>query len=324
MGELKQLGRHTIVRVLGRGATSVVYEALDRQHHRAVAIKAVSKSAMIAEAQAADFPARFLRAVRSVAELSHPNIVSVYDFGEEGDIVYVVMELVHGQELQQYLDRDELFPLPDVLGYMVQLLSALEYVHSRGIIHCDVKPANIMIDSSGRLKLGDFGLARLLHDPDSMQAQPLGGTPFYMSPEQILHAAVSPRSDIFAAGVVFYQLLTRRKPFIGEDVFGIQHKIVNEEHVPPSSVNKSLPKFLDRIVNKALAKNPEQRYARAGEFCDDVQRVLSREAMRTPGNEPRTTARKQGGAGKSQCRAGNKSAKAGKAVKAGKAGQHAR
>jgi serine/threonine protein kinase len=287
MGELKQLGRYEIVRVLGSGAMGIVYEAQDSKLHRRVAIKTIIKSAMVDADQAADYSERFMREAQSVARLNHPNIVTVYDFGEEGDIAYFVMEFIQGHELKEYLDSDVQFALPKSLGYMIELLNALDYAHSQGIVHRDIKPANIMIDSAGRLKLTDFGVVKVLDKQEGTQAGTMVGTPGYMSPEQILGTSVSPRSDIFAAGVVLYQLLTWKKPFTGEGVFTIQQKIVNEDHAPASTLNANLPPALDRIVNKALAKKPEDRYARASEFADDLKRYLA------TGNAQQTSATSQ-------------------------------
>jgi class 3 adenylate cyclase/tRNA A-37 threonylcarbamoyl transferase component Bud32 len=280
MGELKQLGRYEIVRVLGSGAMGVVYEAQDNKLHRRVAIKTIIKSAMVDEAQAADYSERFMREAQSVARLNHPNIVTVYDFGEEGDIAYFVMEFIQGHELKEFLDSGVQFPLEKSIHYMVDLLDALDYAHSQGIVHRDIKPANIMIDSSGRLKLTDFGVVKVLDKQEGTQAGTMVGTPGYMSPEQILGTSVSPRSDIFAAGVVLYQLLTWQKPFTGEGVFTIQQKIVNEAHALPSTVNSSLPPELDRIVNKALAKKPEDRYAHAADFAKDLNAFIAGQGIR--------------------------------------------
>lgn len=278
MGELKHLGRYEIVRVLGSGAMGVVYEGHDSKLHRRVAIKTIIKSAMVDAEQAADYSERFMREAQAVARLNHPNIVTVYDFGEEGEIAYFVMEFIQGHELKEHLDGSAQFSIPKSLGLMIELLDALDYAHSQGIVHRDIKPANIMIDQSGRPKLTDFGVVKILDNLDGTQAGTIVGTPGYMSPEQILGTGVSPRSDIFAAGVVLYQLLTWKKPFTGEGVFTIQQKIVNEGHAPPSTLNANLPPALDQIVNKALAKKPEQRYARASEFADELKRFLSSSA----------------------------------------------
>jgi len=275
MDELKQLGRYEIVRVLGSGAMGVVYEAHDSKLHRRVAIKTIIKSAMVDADQAADYSERFMREAQAVARLNHPNIVTVYDFGEEGDVAYFVMEFIQGHELKEHLDGGVQFSLQKSLGLMIELLGALDYAHSQGIVHRDIKPANIMIDQLGRSKLTDFGVVKMLDNQEGTQAGTMVGTPGYMSPEQILGTAVSPRSDIFAAGVVLYQLLTWKKPFTGEGVFTIQQKIVNENHAPPSTLNANLPPFLDQVINKALAKKPEQRYSRASEFADDLKRFLA-------------------------------------------------
>lgn len=275
MSELKQLGRYEIVRVLGSGAMGVVYEANDSKLHRRVAIKTIIKSAMVDDAQAADYSERFMREAQAVAKLNHPNIVTVYDFGEEGDIAYFVMEFIQGHELKEHLDGGVQFAIPKSLGLMIDLLSALDYAHSLGIVHRDIKPANIMLDQSGRLKLTDFGVVKMLDSQEGTQSGTMVGTPGYMSPEQVLGTRVSPQSDIFAAGVVLYQLLTWKKPFTGEGVFTIQQKIVNEVHAPPSTLNANLPSFLDQVVNKALAKKPEERYARASEFADDLKHFLA-------------------------------------------------
>jgi serine/threonine protein kinase len=224
-----------------------------------------------------------MREAQAVARLNHPNIVTVYDFGEEGDIAYFVMEFIEGHELKEHLDGSAQFPLQKSLGLMTELLGALDYAHSQGIVHRDIKPANIMLDQSGRLKLTDFGVVKMLDNQEGTQAGTIVGTPGYMSPEQILGTGVSPRSDIFAAGVVLYQLLTWKKPFTGEGVFTIQQKIVNEDPAPPSTLNANLPPMLDQIVNKALAKKPEQRYARASEFAGDLQRFLAMDSTQQAG-----------------------------------------
>jgi serine/threonine protein kinase len=275
MGELKQLGRYEIVRVLGSGAMGVVYEGNDSKLHRRVAIKTIIKNALVDPDVAADYSERFMREAQAVAKLNHPNIVTVYDFGEEGEVAYFVMEFIQGHELKEYLDSGVQFPIAKSLGYMIDLLGALDYAHSQGIVHRDIKPANIMIDQSGRLKLTDFGVVKMLDNQEGTQAGTMVGTPGYMSPEQILGTGVSPRSDIFAAGVILYQLLTWKKPFTGDGVFTIQQKIVNEDPVSPSSLNAELPPFLDRIVARALAKKPEDRYAHASEFADELKRYLA-------------------------------------------------
>jgi len=274
MSELKQLGRYEIVRVLGSGAMGIVYEGLDSRLNRRVAIKTIIKSALTDSEQAADYSERFMREAQAVARLNHSNIVAVYDFGEEGDIAYFVMEFIEGNELKQYIDSGVRFSLPKSLGLMLKLLDALDYAHSQGIVHRDIKPANIMIDKAGKLKLTDFGVVKFVDNMEGTQAGTMVGTPGYMSPEQILGTSVSPKSDLFAAGVVLYQLLTGKKPFTGDGVFAIQQKIVNEDPPPPSSIDPTLPPAFDQIISKALAKKPEHRYAHANEFAEDIKRCL--------------------------------------------------
>jgi class 3 adenylate cyclase/tRNA A-37 threonylcarbamoyl transferase component Bud32 len=285
MGELKQLGRYEIVRVLGSGAMGIVYEGLDTSLNRRVAIKTIIRSALADSEQAADYSQRFMREAQAVARLNHSNIVTVYDFGEEGDIAYFVMEFIQGNELKQFLDSGVRFSLPKSLGLMTKLLDALEYAHSQGIVHRDIKPANIMIDKTGRLKLTDFGVVKFLDNVEGTQAGTMVGTPGYMSPEQILGTSVSPKSDIFAAGVVLYQLLTGQKPFTGDGVFAIQQKIVNEDPPAPSSIDPTLPPIFDQIISKALAKKPEQRYANANEFAEDIRRAMPMEASQQAAGE---------------------------------------
>ena len=279
MSDVKQLGRYEIVRELGRGAMGVVYEGQDSKLHRRVAIKTIIKNAMVDPDVAADYSERFMREAQAVAKLNHPNIVTVYDFGEEGEVAYFVMEFIQGHELKQYLDSGVQFSLQKSLGYMIELLSALDYAHSLGIVHRDIKPANVMVDQSGRLKLTDFGVVKMLDNVEGTSAGTMVGTPGYMSPEQILGTGVSPRSDIFAAGVILYQLLTWQKPFTGDGVFTIQQKIVNDDPVLPSALNGTLPPILDQIVGRALAKKPEDRYSSAREFADDLKRYLSGSAQ---------------------------------------------
>jgi len=275
MGEIKQLGRYEIVRVLGRGAMGVVYEGHDGKLHRRVAIKTITRSAMRDGKQAAEYSERFMREAQSVARLNHPNIVTVYDFGEENDVAYFVMEFIQGREMKEYLEGSEPFALTKSLGCMIELLNALDYAHAQGIVHRDVKPANIMIEDSGRVKLTDFGVVKLLDGQERTLGGAMVGTPGYMSPEQILGAPVSPRSDIFAAGVVFHQLLTWKRPFEGEGIFSIQQKIVNEDRPLPSTFNPGVPPAVDRIVARALARNPEERYVRAAEFAEEIRRFIS-------------------------------------------------
>jgi serine/threonine-protein kinase len=274
MRELKSLGRYRIQGVLGKGAMGLVYDGLDPTLERRVAIKTILTSTLD-EATAKHYSMRFKREVRAVARLNHPNIVQVYDFGTEGDLAYIVMEYIQGRELKDAFDAKERFELKAVFRLMGELLDALEFAHEAGIIHRDVKPANVMVDAAGRAKLTDFGVARFT-DPDGDQAEAtragaMIGTPSYMSPEQIQGQPIDRRSDIFSAGILFYQLLTGQKPFEGTQ-WALAKKIVQDDPVWPCALVQ-LPAAIDRVVARALAKAPEHRYQSARAFADALKRV---------------------------------------------------
>jgi serine/threonine protein kinase len=249
---LQNLGRYRLVRVLGRGAMGVVYEALDERLGRTVAIKTVLRSHLDNESTAQDYAARFVREAQAAARLSHPNIVTVYDFGEHDDLSYIVMEFVSGRELADLFRSGHRFTLLQALQIMAELLDALAYAHAQGVVHRDVKPANVLVDQAGHVKLADFGVARVSSGThDRTMPGTMVGTPNYMSPEQILGQPVGSRTDIFAAGVVLYQFLTGRQPFEGGGMFVVQRRILQEEAPPPSQLFAGLPPSLDAIVARA-------------------------------------------------------------------------
>jgi serine/threonine protein kinase len=274
--ELKSLGRYKIQGVLGKGAMGLVYDGLDPNLDRRVAIKTILTRKLDSEA-ARMIAVRFEREVRAVARLNHRNIVQVYDFGNEGDLAYIVMEHIQGKELKDYFDANERFDLKKAFGLMIELLDALHFAHEAGIIHRDIKPGNVMVDAAGHAKLTDFGVARV-NDPEGNQGEAtrvgaVVGTPSYMSPEQVQGQKVDRRSDIFSAGIIFYQFLTGQKPFEGTS-FALQQKIVMEDPVWPSALVQVPPEF-DRVVARALAKDVEQRYQTARAFADALKRILA-------------------------------------------------
>ena len=274
MDELKSLGRYQIQGVLGKGAMGLVYDAIDPNLGRRVAIKTILTRKLDAEA-AHMIAVHFEREVHAVARLNHPNIVQVYDFGAEGELAYIVMEFIQGRELKDYFDANERFELKKAFRIMIELLDALEFAHEAGIVHRDIKPANVMIDAAGHAKLTDFGVARVADPGDQAEATRAGalvGTPSYMSPEQIQGQKVDRRTDIFSAGIIFYQFLTGKKPFEGTQ-FVLQQKIVLEDPVWPSAIVQVPPEF-DRVVARALAKDVEQRYQSARSFADALKRIL--------------------------------------------------
>ena len=294
MDELRSLGRYQIRGVLGKGAMGLVYDAHDPKLDRRVAIKTIL-TRTLDEATAKQYSMRFKREVRAVARLNHPHIVQVYDFGNEGDLAYIVMEYIQGRELKDYFDAGERFDLKTILRLMTQLLDALESAHEAGIIHRDVKPANVMVDAGGHAKLTDFGVARFT-DPDgdheATRAGTILGTPSYMSPEQIQGQALDRRTDIFSAGVLFYQLLTGQKPFDGTQ-WVLAKKIVQDDPVWPSAIVQ-IPADLDRVAARALAKQPAQRYQSARSFAESLRRIEKGQPpedpneVRSPGSEAET------------------------------------
>ncbi len=282
MAEIKSLGRYKIKGVLGKGAMGLVYDGLDPRLDRRVAIKTI-QTATLDEATAKHYAMRFKREVRAVAKVSHPNIVQVYDFGTEGELAYIVMEYIQGKELKDALDAKQRFDLPTIFRMMGELLGALELAHAAGVIHRDIKPANVMIDAKGHVKLADFGVARVT-DPDAEgEATRMGaviGTPSYMSPEQTQGQPIDHRTDIFSAGIVFYQLVTGQKPFEGTG-WALAKKIIQDDPVWPSALVEVPPAF-DRVVARALAKQAEQRYQSARKFADDLKRLAQGKEPEAP------------------------------------------
>src|SRR5687767_8939643 len=275
--ELKTLGRYNIERVLGKGAMGVVYEGIDPKLNRRVAIKTILKSHLDPDT-AKDYSMRFSREAQAVARLNHPHIVQVYDFAEEGDIAYLVMEFIRGKELKNFFDANERFDIKEAVRIMCELLDALDFAHNAGIIHRDIKPANVMLDAQARTKLTDFGVARV-QDTDRTQAErtqagTMVGTPAYMSPEQITGGTIDKRSDVFSAGIILYQFLTGEKPFTGGGAWTIAKKIIQEDPPLPSSLNNAVTPYFDAVVNKALSKAAETRYQSAKDFGVALKRAL--------------------------------------------------
>ena len=284
MNELKQLGRYQLLRVLGRGAMGLVYEGVDPKLNRRVAIKVIHMSRIDDPALRAEYSSRFIQEAQAVARLNHPNIVTVYDFGEENGEAYLVMELIAGEELGSYFDDSQVFSLDftleDSVRMTCELLDAVDYAHQHGIIHRDIKPANVMLSGQLRVKLTDFGVARMQDvNANHTEAGTMVGTPSYMSPEQITGQAVGPRSDIFAVGIILYQFLTGEKPFVGQGLFAVQQKIVYEQPELPSALSPLISPVFDRVVLRALAKRPEDRYPTARSFKEDLRRALNGEEL---------------------------------------------
>ncbi|HWP10620.1 MAG TPA: protein kinase [Ramlibacter sp.] len=273
---LNKLGRYDLVRVLGKGAMGVVYEGRDPNLDRRVAIKTV-KVENLSEEAAAEYEARFRTEARSAARLQHPNIVSVYDSDRDGDIAFLVMEYIQGDDLKHYLDKGIRYSLEQSLKMVRDLLSALDYAHKQGIIHRDIKPANLLIEPGGRVKLTDFGVARIQNSGEATRTQgSMVGTLKYMSPEQVQGQKIDSRADLFSVGVVLYQLLTDKRPFDGDNDFSIIHQIIGHTPPPPSSFNGRLPSAIDAVVARALAKARDERFATARDFASALQSAIRR------------------------------------------------
>ncbi|MDI1274026.1 serine/threonine-protein kinase [Polaromonas sp.] len=263
---LNKLGRYDIIRVLGKGAMGLVYEARDPNLNRRVAIKTI-KVENLSEEAAAEYEARFRTEAHSAARLQHPHIVSVYDSDRHGDMAFLVMEFIQGEDLKHHLDAGRRYSLEETLRMVRDLLSALDYAHRQNVVHRDVKPANLLIEADGRVKLTDFGVARIQDSSEATRTQgTMVGTLKYMSPEQVQGLPIDARADLFAVGVVLYQLLTGKRPFDGDTDFAIIQQIVNHTPAAPSSFNTLLPAAIDAVMVRALAKKRDQRFATAQEF----------------------------------------------------------
>src|SRR5215813_7929866 len=271
METIAKAGRYEILGELGRGAMGVVYKASDPVIGRSVAVKTLKLSEQGTGLSHSELLARFQTEARAAGILTHPNIVVVYDAGEEEGLFYITMELVEGKSLQAMLDAGQLFPLPRVLRIMEQACSALQFAHDRNIVHRDIKPANLMLTPDDTVKVTDFGTAKILQFGTVNQTTHVMGTPSYMSPEQVKGKVVDGRSDIFSLGVLLYEMVTGEKPFPGQNITTVIYKIVNEDPVPPRTIDPSIHPGLSAVVLKALSKDPDTRYQSCREMMEDLK-----------------------------------------------------
>ena len=259
-----QVGRYQILDTIGVGANSRVVRAFDPMIGRSVAIKLFPPALANGEGRA-----RFLKEARVVGQISHPSIVALHDMGidESSSTPYLVMEYVEGQPLERMLDKGSI-PFPRACAWIGDVASALSLAHRKGIIHGDVKPANILVSDDGRIKLTDFGMARLASR--DMKDTPLLGTPAYWCPEQILGKPQDARSDIFSLGVVLYEMITGNRPFDADSLQGMCARIMSSTPLPPSQTNPSLPAGLNELVLACMEKDPARRRASAEDLADDL------------------------------------------------------
>jgi eukaryotic-like serine/threonine-protein kinase len=271
MATMVKAGRYEILSELGRGAMGVVYRAMDPVIGRTVAVKTIRLSEEGTGLTRPELLTRFQTEARAAGLLTHPNIVVVYDAGEENGLYFITMELVEGKSLQALLDGGHAFPVPRVIRILEQTCSALQFAHERNIVHRDIKPANLMLTADDTVKVTDFGTAKILQFGSVQQTAHVMGTPSYMSPEQVKGRPVDGRSDIFSLGVMLYEMLTGEKPFPGQSITTVIYKIVNEDPVPPRQINPSIHPGLNDIVLRALAKEPEVRYQSCREMLEDLR-----------------------------------------------------
>jgi eukaryotic-like serine/threonine-protein kinase len=272
--------RYRLEASIGSGGMAQVFRGQDTTLDRQVAIKILAPQF----ARDPSFVERFRREAQAAARLNHPNIVNVYDTGVDGDTNYIVMEYVEGRTLAEYLTRGGTLAPRKAAEIAEKVAEALAAAHAQGVIHRDIKPANIMVTRDGRVKVMDFGIARLVAGPDTVeQTAAVLGTAAYLSPEQAQGQTVDARSDLYSLGIVLYEMVTGKPPFTGDSAMAVAYKHVQETPLPPSSLNADVPPRLDAVVMRALAKNPANRYQSAGEFRDDLMRVIGgQEVEATP------------------------------------------
>ncbi len=272
---LEKIGRYQITRELGRGAMGVVYHAIDPVIGRPVAIKTLRLRDVDDADHRRRLRERLFREARSAGALSHPGIVTIYDMDEVDGLAYIAMEFVDGETLDEILSRPKLISKDRLTEVLRQAAAALDYAHRKGVIHRDVKPANIMIDAAGAVKITDFGIAKITQLEGQTLTGVLVGTPNYMSPEQVQGHDIDGRSDQFSLAVIAYEMLTGERPFAGEQISTVVYKIVSEQPAPVQNINTSLNEGVDRALRKALHKKPDRRYSTCTAFTTGLDATLA-------------------------------------------------
>jgi eukaryotic-like serine/threonine-protein kinase len=270
-------GRYEILDKLGEGAMGVVYRARDATLGRVVALKMLSADLGAEE----ELHQRFQREAEAIGRLSHPNIVTVYDVGEASGQLYMAMELLEGDDLRSLIEKRAAIALADRVRILIQICAGLAYAHSRGVVHRDIKPANILVGSDGRVKILDFGLARVSARSTITRRGVILGTPDYMAPEQAMGKGVDRRSDVFSAGAVFYEFLTLEKPFKGKTLHAVLYQIISDDPEPVLTVNPEVPVRLAAIVHRMLRKDADQRYGAMEEVGGELSLIHA--ALRSSG-----------------------------------------
>ncbi len=268
------LGRYEIVRELGKGAMGAVYLGKDPKISRTVAIKTLALSQEFEDDELAEVKQRFFREAETAGRLNHPNIVTIFDAGEEHDLAYIAMEFLKGTDLKKYIKPDTILPVKQVLSIIQRAANGIDYAHRHNVVHRDIKPANIMWDpKTNSCKITDFGIARITDSSKTKTGMVLG-TPSYMSPEQLDGKKVTGQSDIFSLGVMLFQMVTGQLPFSADSMTSLMYKIANEEHPDPNSINPDVPRCVTIIINRAMAKDVKKRYQRGKEMVNDITKCL--------------------------------------------------
>ncbi len=274
---LKRLDKYQKTGVIGKGSAGIVYEGFDATLQRKVAIKVVKPEGF--DPEEASMKARFEREALAAAGLNHPNIVTIFDYGEFENKPAIVMEYARGLSLKDFVDKGKPFEIGEIVSIMSQILDALAYCHKRNIVHRDIKPANMILSDDNLLKVTDFGVAHV-ESSELTRTGVIIGTPSYMSPEQFSGRKVDGRSDLFSTGVILYELLAGERPFVGASITSIMHSVVNVEPRVPSKVNTQISTTFDRVIKKALAKDPDKRYQTAEAFASAIRETFEKSLKR--------------------------------------------
>ncbi|HWJ03342.1 MAG TPA: Stk1 family PASTA domain-containing Ser/Thr kinase, partial [Verrucomicrobiae bacterium] len=262
-------GRYEILFQLGGGGMALIYKARDTLLNRPVTVKVLRPEYTGDE----EFVARFRKEAQAVAKLSHPNIVSVYDVGQENETHYIVMEYIEGRNLKQVIKELGTIPVKHAIDITRQICEGLQDAHENGIVHRDIKPHNILVMDNGRIKVADFGIAQIMSSITITSSETIVGSVHYFSPEQAKGGSTSIKSDIYSVGVVLYEMVTGKVPYEGETPIAVALKHIQERPIPPGRLNPQLPPEVERIILKAMEKDIAMRYNSAGEMARELSRI---------------------------------------------------
>ncbi len=272
VGSPNKIGKYDVIDSLGQGAMGIVYKGFDPLIQRYVALKTIQPGFLGPQDEESSI--RFQREAQAAGNLSHPNIVAIFEYGEDAGRAFIAMEYVEGRTLGDLFKENHRFALKDIHSILTSVLSALAYSHNMGVIHRDIKPGNIMLDKTGTVKVMDFGVARI-QSSDMTLTGTILGTPGYMSPEQLMGEPVDPRSDLYSTGIVLYELLTGERAFTGATFSSVIYKVFNNDLSPPSRLKPTMPGALDSVIEKACAKKPDKRFQSANAFATALNDALA-------------------------------------------------